>query len=83
MTEDPGKLSNLLSIMIFIITNGRLFSCDFFFIRIIQLVPMIILNLKNKTKKFPLNDQTKFIAHSIFLVSDDKFHDAELWETSS
>lgn len=53
MTGDPGKLSNLLSIMILIIINGRLFfSCDFFFIWIIQLVP-INFEFRKKTNKKP------------------------------
>lgn len=94
MTGDPGKLSNLLSIMILIIINGRLFFMWlFFFIWIIQLVP-INFEFRKKTtnkQKKPLKQQqeqhekwpNKIHCTPYFLVSDDKFHDAELWETSS
>lgn len=55
MTGDPGKLSNLLSIMILIIINGRLFfHVTFFFIWIIQLVPINFeFRKKNQTNKKP------------------------------
>lgn len=57
MTGDPGKLSNLLSIMILIIINGRLFSCDLFFIWIIQLVPINFEFRKKNKQKTPLKQQ--------------------------
>lgn len=60
MTGDPGKSSNLLSIMILIIINGRLFfMLLFFFIWIIQLIPINFEFRKNKTKqtKNPLKQQ--------------------------
>lgn len=60
MTGDPGKLSNLLSIMILIIINGRLFfHVTFFFIWIIQLVPINFEFRKKKQTKNPPKTTTR------------------------
>lgn len=55
MTGDPDKLSNLLSIMILIIINGRLFFMCLFFSFGLFNWSQKILNLEknNKTNKKP------------------------------
>lgn len=93
MTGDPGKLSNLLSIMILIIINGRLFFMWLFFHLDYSTGPnkFEFRKKKQNKQKNPLKQQqeqhekwpNKIYCTPFFLVSDDKFHDAELWETSS